>query len=80
MPSNYCGKVPHCKNSWWCAADYRPSDNVHCFDPTTNYDRIISKTPEELASYLARLESSQRPVYARKEAAEWLDWLQEEAT
>ena len=47
--------------------------------PQTNGDRIRSMTDEELASYLARLESLQRPVYARKEKADWLDWLKQEA-
>lgn len=27
-----------------------------CYEPQTNYDRIISKTPEELAEWLAKQE------------------------
>ena len=52
MPSKYCGKLPRCKNSWWCATDFRPSKNVKCFDAMTNADRIRGMSDEELMLFL----------------------------
>lgn len=49
MPSNHCDKVNQCKNSWWCAIDYRPV-NKNCFDQLTNADRIRAMSDEELAA------------------------------
>ena len=50
--------------------DYNPRSKK----PTTNYDLLISKTPEELANWLYDVPGK---WYARKEA--WLDWLTQEA-
>lgn len=41
--------------------------------PVTNYDRIISKTPEELADFLNNV----NPRLWKHET--WLDWLRKEA-
>ena len=80
MPSKYCGKLPRCKNSWWCAIDYRPTDNVHCFEPLTNYDRIISKSPEELAKFIANIECEPTEACAGKSCDQCiLEWLKKEA-
>lgn len=90
MPSKYCGKLPRCKNSWWCATDFRPSENAECFTAMTNYDRIISKTPEELAEWVA--EQSTAPNCTGKCHKDyevygelrtfchdcWLDWMRKE--
>lgn len=92
MPSKYCEKLPCCKNAWWCATDYRPSKNVKCFDAMTNYDRIISKTPEELAEFLfqdgdcppERMYPDSCPNCDRitlKVCYDcWIDWLKQEVT
>lgn len=37
--------------------------------PQTNYDRLVSKTPEELAEWLDN-NTSNFPIYF-----DWLDWL-----
>lgn len=75
MASKYCEKLPRCKNAWWCATDYKPSKNVRCFDAMTNYERIKSKTPEELAEWIAGsvLNLTGGALKMAKEA--WLDWL-----
>lgn len=41
--------------------------------PVTNYDRIISMTPDELADFLDKVD----PVFWKRET--WLDWLRKEA-
>lgn len=91
MPSKYCGNLPRCKNWWWCSVNYRPNDNVHCFAPLTNYDRIISKTPEQLAEFLIqdgdcppeRMYPDSCPMVERITPAVccdcWLGWLKKEA-
>lgn len=46
--------------------------------PITNYDRIISKTPEELAEYLfIKTCEDGFPQFTTKN--DWLDWLKQEA-
>lgn len=70
MPSNHCEKMGQCKNSWWCAIDYRP-DNKDCFEQMTEYDRLISKTPEEMAVFLASM-NNVNIIFTK---ADWLDWL-----
>lgn len=40
--------------------------------PETNYDRIIRKTPEELAEWLDN-NTYRFPIYK-----DWLDWLRQE--
>lgn len=44
--------------------------------PITNYDRLIRKTPEELAGWLSRPPGT----WVYKSKTEWLDWLKQEAT
>lgn len=80
MPSKYCEKLPRCKNAWWCATDYKPSKNVKCFDAMTNYDRIISKSPEELAKWIAGDVLNLRYAALEMATEAWLDWLKQEAT
>lgn len=88
MPSKYCGNLPRCKNSWWCATDFRPSENAECFTAMTNYDRIIRKSPEELAEYLAEVANDGGGSCApgcydctnHSCKDKWLDWLRQEAT
>jgi hypothetical protein len=48
--------------------------------PKTNYDRIISKSPEEMAEWIAGgvLNLTGGSLEMATEA--WLDWLKEEAT
>lgn len=41
--------------------------------PQTNYDRIVSKTPEELADYLWSVKKYDRPY--DKHISSWLRWL-----
>lgn len=83
MPSKYCEKLPRCKNAWWCAIDYRPSENVKCFDAMTNYDRIIYKSPEELAEWLTLCLwgiNREVPFLLDCNVDRWLDWLKQEVT
>ena len=50
--------------------------------PVTNYDRIISKTPEELAEWLVLVEQrilEMQPALERPALyKDWLDWLKQE--
>lgn len=55
----------------------------------TNYDRIISMTPEELAEWIAKMRNSLYCVLAREYGCKypdgtcygcWLDWLRREAS
>lgn len=80
MPSKYCGKLPRCKNSWWCATDYRPSENVKCFDAMTNYDRLVGKTPEELAKWIAGGVLNLTGGALKMATEAWIKWLKQEAT
>lgn len=42
----------------------------------TNYDRLVSKTPEELAAFLDLVRGNKGyPLYY----TDWLDWLKQEA-
>ena len=50
------------------------SNNYPDFKTQTNYDRIISKTPEELALFL--MDASAKFCDSKC----WLDWLKQEAT
>ena len=43
------------------------------YKPITNYDRIVSKTPEEMADFLDKID----PVFWTRDV--WLSWLQKEA-
>ena len=91
MPSKYCDRLPRCKNAWWCAIDYRPSENVKCFDAMTNYDRLVGKTPEELAVLISEsidcgvceeMHGFRMCDAAPDKACEdcWCGWLRQEAT
>ena len=79
MPSKYCGKLPRCKNSWWCAVDYRPTDNVHCFEPLTNADKIRAMTDEEMAEWLDNIDTAYEPETVVSRHG-WLEWLKQEVT
>ena len=48
--------------------------------PITNYDQVISKTPEELAEWIA--DDLIEPGYNSREQTVkmWLDWLKQEVT
>lgn len=54
--------------------------------PITNYDRIISKTPEELARYMTEVQMyagcpNDGAMDCRDNCALcWLDWLKQEVT
>lgn len=61
--------------------------------PLTNYDRIISKTPEELAEFLQKNRGGCRALTTESYVCDfytddlntdckacWLDWLKQEAT
>ena len=50
--------------------------NTNTLKPQTNYDRIISKTPEELAEWITVLQIAQ--TIARQDKSWWLKWLQSE--
>ena len=55
MSSMFCKKIYQCRNADWCARDYNPkADDPECFEQLTNYDRIISKTPEKLAVWFCQ--------------------------
>lgn len=49
--------------------------------PETNYDRIIRKTPEELAEFLAEYRCVHKAPHCMETncAQCWLDWLRQEA-
>jgi hypothetical protein len=77
-----------------CVNGKLPFDSATCvecglsrknYKPITNYDRIISKTPEELARDLAiHVGCNMCPGWSVTCGEEcekyWLDWLKEEAT
>ena len=51
-----------CQNKAWCYDGNHEltlhscaENNWCCFSPVTNYDRLISKSPEELAEWLAEV-------------------------
>lgn len=48
-------------------------------NPVTNYDRIVSKTPEELARWIWAVQSGiEHEDIVSTDG--WLDWLKQEAT
>lgn len=49
-------------------------------DRVTNYDRIISKTPEELAEWIAGGVLNLTGGSLKMATEAWLDWLRQEAT
>ena len=48
--------------------------------PQTNYDRIISKTPEELAEWIAGNVLNLTGGSLKMATEAWVDWLRQEAT
>ncbi len=89
-PMTLCGR---CEKHFFCLLNY---DGVPCrknrtVEPT-NYDRIVSKTPEELAEFLSqdgdcppeRMYPNGCPNCDRVTPKVcydcWLDWLKQEAT
>lgn len=46
--------------------------------PQTNYDRLVRKSPEELAEFIWGVETAGRAYGPRGKNA-WLNWLKEEA-
>lgn len=50
-----------------------------CYEGKTNYDRIVSKSPEELAEWI--IDDLIEPGYYTHEQGFkiWLDWLKQEA-
>lgn len=84
MSSMFCKKIYQCRNADWCARDFNPkSDCPECFEQITNYDRLISKTPEELAETYAggcpngdRLNCGKYYLHGGRDCFNcWLDWL-----
>jgi len=87
-----CGKCRFCyqlKNESWCdyIKDY-VRDDSSCehgefledySEPQTNYDRIISKTPEELAKWIAGAVLNLTGGSLEMATEAWLDWLKQEA-
>ena len=47
---------------------------------TTNYDRIIRKTPEEMAEFMAKTHCVHKAPHCRESDCTqcWLDWLKQE--
>lgn len=62
-------------NSYFTKEDIIGSGEETTPKPITNYDRLVSKSPEELAEWLYDVPAR---WYAKKEA--WLDWLNEGAS
>ena len=95
MKCKKCRYHYYLRNESWCdyIADYVREDSSCEYgefpedysEPQTNYDRIISKTPEELAKELAEL-SERCPDGINCDDVEvgrtcevcWLDWLNKE--
>lgn len=50
--------------------------------PITNYDRIISKSPEEMAEFMAKTHCVHKAPHCRESDCTqcWLDWLQKEVS
>lgn len=62
----------------WCKRnEYRAHRGIETLKMSmpvfTNYDRIVSKTPEELADYLWSVKKYDRPY--DKHISSWLRWL-----
>lgn len=79
MPTGNCQKCINTFGTLGCCDTisnewrYNCDDGMRQFDerkPMTNYDLLISKTPEELADYLRWHNDS----YSRY-GMDWLDWL-----
>ena len=70
----------------WCSCVDLPRNNgVGCLSwkGKTNYDRIISKTPEELAAQIVEWIEGIDPISGTlydNDTDGWLDWLKQEAT
>ena len=60
--------------------DGEPCEDQKPTKPTTNYDRLIRKTPEEMARWIAD-ELIEPGYYAKGQAYElWLGWLKQEVS
>lgn len=73
-----------CINPKYCTSSYIVEQR-----PTTNYDRIISKSPEELADFLWSIGNNPatgnyylngKLLFSCADGNGWLDWLRQEAT
>ena len=79
MSSMFCNQIYRCKNKNWCARDFNPKSDVpECFEPITNYDRLISKSPAELAKWIARQTTAAGQIVPDEEYRYRLEWLQQE--
>lgn len=96
-----CGRCGHLNSRGFCdmtaciypvmpqTAIYKPQKQTNfVYDPIrTNYDRIISKTPEELAKFISENVECFATCPARRDRCgysdncrkAWLDWLRQEA-
>ncbi len=58
------------------------SSSCKCFEqlPKTNYDRLISKTPEEMAEFLTLIMWGEEPhvPFICATVDKWLNWLRQE--
>ena len=74
--------IKECKNLLWCEEVLDapcPDTERECqyFKRATNYDRIISKSPEELAIWM---NSIIKERYIEVTCDGWLDWLKKEVS
>lgn len=68
----------------WCdmAADSPDPDmerECHWFAHATNYDRVMSKTPEELAEWIVHKTDGNGFEGYNERVEAWLGWLKQEA-
>lgn len=85
----------NCKyeDCWEYAEPCSSCTDMTNWKPQTNYDRIISKTPEELADYLSKNYGGCRALTTESYVCDyydnnlntdchkcWLDWLKQDAT
>lgn len=79
-----CGRCGHLNGQGFCNMTACPYPMIESstlvVNPVTNYDRIVSKTPEELAEWIAGgvLNLTGGSLEMATEA--WADWLKQEAT
>ena len=79
----YCHKCKF-ETSAECVPRSQKRGYPNCFQSTvTNYDRLISKTPEELAEWMVLVEQrilEMQPALERPALyKDWLDYLKQEA-
>ena len=68
-----------CRGCEDCDAPDGCKSNGGCGKPITNYDRIVSKSPEELAEWIAGDVLNLRYAALEMATEAWLDWLRKEA-